>query len=535
LKTVIKICLFILPILIVHSLQAQISPGDLSKAHAALEGMSNCTKCHEIGNKVPDQKCLDCHKEVTKLINQNRGFHVSKEVKSKTCVQCHNDHHGRKFEMIRFDEKNFNHNDAKYELEGRHQRINCRDCHKPDNITDSKIRKRSNTFLGLDKDCLTCHDDYHQSTLSDDCRSCHTNFEEFRPAKGFSHDDAAFKLKGAHREVDCKSCHKISTRNNREYQAFAGIQFKQCVACHQDEHNGQFGNNCTKCHNENSFLSLNNMNDFNHGQTRFPLIGRHVGVNCKLCHKGRFTAPVRHNACKDCHQDYHKEEFIDEGVSPDCKTCHSIEKPFTFTSYGMDEHNASGFVLEGAHLATPCFACHVSEDKWTFKSIGKECKNCHDNIHEGYISEKYYPDNTCSSCHNSGTWNEVNFDHKQTGWELKGKHAETTCRECHFTESPGDETYFQKFSLISTECNQCHNNIHGGQFVVEGKTDCNRCHSESGSWSADKFEHNQTRFPLEGKHADVACGSCHKAKLDESGDNQIEYKLKRYKCIDCHS
>ena len=43
---------------------AQISPGDLSKAHASLEGVSNCTKCHTVGKKVTSEKCLDCHKEI---------------------------------------------------------------------------------------------------------------------------------------------------------------------------------------------------------------------------------------------------------------------------------------------------------------------------------------------------------------------------------------------------------------------------------------------------------------------------------------
>jgi len=40
----------------------QISPGDLSNAHKDLEGMSNCTKCHALGEKVENNKCLDCHK-----------------------------------------------------------------------------------------------------------------------------------------------------------------------------------------------------------------------------------------------------------------------------------------------------------------------------------------------------------------------------------------------------------------------------------------------------------------------------------------
>ena len=35
---------------------AQISPGDLAKVHSQLEGMTNCTKCHTLGDKVSNDK-----------------------------------------------------------------------------------------------------------------------------------------------------------------------------------------------------------------------------------------------------------------------------------------------------------------------------------------------------------------------------------------------------------------------------------------------------------------------------------------------
>ena len=60
---------------------AQFSPGKLSTAHADLEGISNCTKCHDIGNKISEQKCLDCHKEIQTLISADRGYHAYSDVK----------------------------------------------------------------------------------------------------------------------------------------------------------------------------------------------------------------------------------------------------------------------------------------------------------------------------------------------------------------------------------------------------------------------------------------------------------------------
>ena len=96
---------FIISLLIVsiNTGFAQISPGDLSKAHAHLEGASNCTQCHAVGNKVTREKCLACHQEIKNNIDANKGYHASKEVKGKNCAACHNDHHGRDFQLIKFD------------------------------------------------------------------------------------------------------------------------------------------------------------------------------------------------------------------------------------------------------------------------------------------------------------------------------------------------------------------------------------------------------------------------------------------------
>lgn len=158
---------------------AQLSPGDLTDAHQHLEGLGNCTQCHTIGDAVTDKKCLACHEDIQNLLDQKRGYHHSTEVRSKTCVDCHSEHHGRKFEMSRFDQEKFDHDLTGYPLEGAHADVQeCKDCHKAEYITDLEIRKRENTFLGLQEACVSCHDDYHQETLTDDCISCHSSDDE---------------------------------------------------------------------------------------------------------------------------------------------------------------------------------------------------------------------------------------------------------------------------------------------------------------------------------------------------------------------
>src|ERR1035437_2330586 len=90
-------------LLTISSAVAQISPGDLSRAHAGLDGVSNCTKCHTVGNKVTREKCLSCHKEIQANITANKGYHASAEVTGKQCTVCHNEHHGRNFQLVRLD------------------------------------------------------------------------------------------------------------------------------------------------------------------------------------------------------------------------------------------------------------------------------------------------------------------------------------------------------------------------------------------------------------------------------------------------
>lgn len=190
---------------------AQISPGDLSQAHEKLEGLSNCTQCHVLGEKVTNEKCLACHDEIKKLLTKGEGYHASVDVKGKDCFTCHSEHHGRSFQLIRLDKTSFDHDLTGYKLEGKHKVMKCADCHQLKNIEQTSLQKRERTFLGLEQRCLSCHEDYHQKTLPADCASCH-GFDSFKPAAKFDHQQTAFTLKGKHQQVDCEKCHQKKDR-----------------------------------------------------------------------------------------------------------------------------------------------------------------------------------------------------------------------------------------------------------------------------------------------------------------------------------
>lgn len=510
------------------SLWGQFSPGKLSQAHAEYEGLDNCTLCHEIGAQVSEQKCLECHKEMQSLIDRQRGYHASKEVQEKSCINCHSEHHGRNFDAVRFDQENFDHLLTGYELEGGHGRIDCRDCHKPDYISDPEIARRKETFIGLEEDCLSCHDDRHQGTLNQDCLQCH-NFEDFEQTPGFDHQKTDFPLRGQHREVECIDCHPIEQRAGKEFQVFADIPFASCVECHEDIHQGKFGKSCTDCHNENSWLKLKLGNRFNHDLTDYPLVGMHQTVDCKECHQGdNYRKALDFARCTDCHEDYHRGEIvaITEGLK-DCDACHSLAQPFDYSNYDWEDHQQSDYPLEGAHLATPCFACHkASEDsRWDFAIEDQRCVSCHEDIHAEQISARFYPEQNCEACHNVERWSAISFMHDSTGYALEGQHAQTNCRACHFEDEE------QHFKDLDQQCVQCHDNVHGAQFEQEGQTDCLQCHRSSVAWQADLFDHQATDFPLEGKHAVIECSACHKAAAETE---IIIYKIEKFACIDCH-
>jgi hypothetical protein len=219
-----------------------------------------------------------------------------------------------------------------------------------------------------------------------------------------------------------------------------------------------------------------------------------------------------------------------KGVSPDCSDCHSV-KTFSPSSYSIEKHNRSGFALDGSHMATPCFACHKTDEKWNFAITKTRCIDCHENFHKDYIDEKYMPEADCKSCHSNKMWDEILFDHNKTNFQLLGKHKNASCRNCHFEESAGN-LCTQQFKGLATSCENCHVDVHFKQFVQENRTDCTRCHTFN-NWKAEKFNHSNTRFKLDGEHLGLECIKCHKPS-DRLIQDYVVYKLEDTSCKSCH-
>ena len=76
---------------------------------------------------------------------------------------------------------------------------------------------------------------------------------------------------------------------------------------------------------------------------------------------------------------------------------------------------------------------------------------------------------------------------------------------------------------------------HLGQFRDEGATDCARCHATAGQFQL-VFEHDRdSRFPLEGRHAELDCGACHRPWELEDGGTVTRYRPLGTECDTCHA
>jgi hypothetical protein len=518
--------------IVINSLtvSAQISPGELVAAHANLEGITNCTKCHLLGEKLNRTKCLDCHVEIKNLIAQKKGYHFSKEVGEKECCACHSDHHGRNFKIVNFDKDKFDHTKAGYELLGKHKEIECTSCHKSEFIKTKISQNKGFSYLGLERDCRSCHVDYHQNNLSTNCASCH-DYNGFKPASLFDHQKSKFPLVGKHQKVDCEKCHKTEIQNGRKFQQFAGVQFSNCTNCHKDPHDNKFGQNCRKCHNEESFHNINGLNSFDHNKTNYPLTGKHVTVNCVLCHKGKYGVTIKYDLCSDCHSDFHKGQFAKNGKSPDCADCHNTEG-FAKTLYTVEKHNKTNFILDGKHVTAQCNSCHKKDKEWQFKNLGKVCADCHDDYHKGqFIKTGLAPG--CNECHDTQTFTNTLYSidqHNKTKFSLEGAHLATPCISCHKKET-GKDWQFKGTGIL---CIDCHSNIHGN-FIDEKyypKQDCRSCHNVF-NWHEVNFDHSLTTFPLKDRHAEISCKQCH---LFEKKGESISQKFSGLSnnCLTCH-
>lgn len=491
-----------------------LSPGRLAKAHANLEGLSNCQQCHALGQKVTAAKCLTCHKPVAERIARKVGVH--KDVTDQ-CVTCHAEHAGVNAELRPFNTATFDHAKVTgFALDGKHAGLTdgCAACHK------------ERTFLSAKTTCVSCHADVHEGRLGQTCQTCHSTATAFKDVGDrFDHTKAAFQLTGAHRTVTCEKCH-----TNRQWK---GVAFSTCTSCHTDPHRQSLGATCTNCHTNETWRTRK----VDHNRTSFALTGAHQKVECVGCHKqSAVRVALKANTCAACHTDVHKGAF-----KQDCKSCHN-DRSFSEAPF---DHTQTTFALTGKHEPLECAACHktvggqsavpAAKRVADFRGLSTACATCHTDVHQGKLGA------TCETCHSSATFSVTTFTHQTAAAFFEGQHAGLTCAKCHVPSGPlqpartGQLTVLNvQYRGLGTTCLTCHKDVHLGQ---EG-TQCESCHTiAQPKFLLPGFVHMKTGFALTGKHETTACALCHKVEtgaFPAAQGTAVRYKGVGRECRACH-
>ncbi len=475
------------------------SPGPLSAAHSKLEGIKNCTQCHIAGGQLSQQRCLDCHAELKVRVAKHTGLHGRLTDSERSCTSCHHEHQGRDFKLIDWGAggmAKFDHKRTGFVLAGKHAEARCDQCHLDRFIADPAIkelrasRPKRETFLGAAIACSTCHFDEHRGQLSAQCRDCHVE-TGWKPAPGFSHAKSGFKLEGKHATVECLKCHvrqmDLATVQadlkpvHEVFSRFKPVAHDSCIDCHKDPHENRLGQDCKACHTVEDWLLLKPTTSSGarafHDKTRYPLQGAHLDVACKSCHGPGPDGPavfkgMKFDSCSACHVDAHLGQL---GQPPSsCDRCHTVEG-FRPARYELADHKT--FALEGAHAAVSCMLCHLADRKLAAKA-----------------------------------------EPVQAWLQKRGRKDELSLVSFH----PQGST---------TRCDTCHADPHKAQFATRvEKSGCADCHVVA-SFAQVRFNHEQTRFPLTGKHEALACASCHV----RNAAGVVRYKPLEVACASCHA
>jgi hypothetical protein len=271
--------------------------------------------------------------------------------------------------------------------------------------------------------------------------------------------------------------------------------------------------------------------------------GGDMSGQCLACHKGiaRLVAERRgihgredRKACTTCHVEHLGR---DAGLIDRAKLA-----PETF------DHTGTGWPLIGKHREQKCEACHKRDNQeldllglepkpesaHLFIGLKQDCASCHKDPHEGRLGTN------CADCHRETSFRDVardRFAHERTKFPLRGAHAKVECAKCHDPIAAwGKKPPF-------AACSGCHEDAHAGQALLSGeRVDCSACHSEVefANSTFDRARHRATQFPLEGKHAAVACAKCHPKRPTEIaparlGSAGVWIRRPFARCEDCHA
>jgi hypothetical protein len=238
----------------------------------------------------------------------------------------------------------------------------CSDCHATD-LTTENIEQPTLKAI-YHRKCLACHQEWSHA---EGCENCHVKkgtkgAEEERPPEHpykvatppdkrvwesnwgggtiitFFHKNH-FNLYGVtcsqcHQQESCDNCHDVEKPREKALRTAEGLH-AMCNQCHAKQ-------SCQNCHRKEEVA------EFTHDRTGWPLNRFHKSLSCDKCHKvqGKFA-----------------------GLSRNCNGCHA---DWSFATF--DHARIAGVELGAIHREADCGDCHENRDF----SQKPTCTACHD-------------------------------------------------------------------------------------------------------------------------------------------------------------
>jgi len=200
-----------------------------------------------------------------------------------------------------------------------------------------------------------------------------------------------------------------------------------------------------------------------------------------------------------------------------------------------------GGVTSHAEIAGKCGACHTAP--WFSTGMSDYCMKCHVDVaiqqqDPASLHGALFKNNTglaCRLCHpeHNGPTSPItvlaklNFPHDGFRFSLRAHKGnflriETACKDCHGSD-------FTRMDEVI--CGTCHL-VKDPSFTQNHLTSfgprCLACHDGVETYGK-AFNHNDSAFPLNGKHSDLQCSQCH---VDQRSISQLQ--ATNQTCVDCH-
>ena len=490
-----------------------------------------CWGCHQTGGTQPASgsmgdrylnpyKCYDCHNTTKAYANVSGALTVSEHFKSGTdiqaaisatdnstsCLVCHN---LSEMKVSYTDNEFTNYSLASHYGKNRSElRIggstDCTYCHQNgstifmSNVNNNNMSNHSSSINTPTCTNSTCHNigKVHDSSLSKPadssdtyCKTCHT-------------------VKSEHKALYCTECHANNTPSNMAGRDIHGIKYLQKDNTFSQVRSGSV--DCTTCHQSNVVDS--SLGTFT--AEKIGLLHHSNNLTNGSRWDGYWTSTI--GACLYCHND------TKHSATP-------LGRPLIWnSSYIMRTTIGSG---------TNCADCHYGGDSnyagmrsaFAGLNIPPEITNGSWNGKPGYYNHTLgdYTDQTCKSCHGSGTTvGEIMHNVSEGG---AGGGGGADCKSCH--NIGGIAPKLINFNLMNQN-DASHKNLNSGASStvnVENKK-CWACHGDGTQPSSHPSNY---KSPLD-------CTNCHTGTGSFNGPLVVEHNqigqdvITAVNCTQCH-